>query len=227
MREFFVVKDLKFINIVIALAGIFQSALLVKKYAETGQTDEKSFNASINSIYKIDAPDVPSVYGDIEGVLLGLQELKVWCDKTMAYNNLDVNRYIHSLMYLERKIASDKTKSETLTRRIKQAVLQANYFSATHPTVISSLASIYVDIFGSYSFRIQVLGSAEILSKSDIANKVRALLLAGIRSAVLWRQVGGGRLQLIFMRHKIMDTVQLLLSSIQSNKAVDNNNAIS
>lgn len=221
------VQDLKFINIVLALAGIFQAALLVKKFAEIGQTDEQAFFASITSIYKIDAPDVPTIYGGIEGVLMGLQELKSWCDKTVAYNNLDVNRYVYSLMYLERKIINDKSKLDNLTRRIKQAVSQANYFSATHPTVLSSLASIYVDIFGSYNFRIQVLGSAELLNKQEMANKIRALLLAGIRSTVLWRQVGGGRLQLFFMRHKILDTVQFLLKTIQTQRSVDKNNAIS
>lgn len=221
------VQDLKFINIVIALAGIFQSALLVKKFAETGQADEQAYLTSINSIYKIDAPDVPSIYGGIDGVLMGLQELKLWCDKTVAYDNLDVNRYVHSLMYLERKVINDKLKLDNLTRRIKQAVSQANYFSATHPTVIASLASIYVDIFGTYAFRIQVLGSAELLNKADMANKIRAVLLAGIRATVLWRQVGGGRLQLFFMRHKILDTIQFLLNTIQSHKPVDKNNAIS
>lgn len=211
------VENQKLTNIVLALAGIFQSAILVKNIAETGQLNETAFQASINSIYKIDAPDVPSVYSGNTGLLIGLQELKLWCDKTNNYKKNDVNRYIYSLMYLERKIANDKAKLNVLTRRIKQAVSQANYFTGTHPTVLSSLASIYVDLFGSYSFRIQVLGAAEILSKPEVANKIRALLLAGIRSTVLWRQLGGGRLQLIFSRFKIFQVAQALILSIQTN----------
>jgi high frequency lysogenization protein len=121
-------------------------------------------------------------------------------------------------MYLERKIAHDKAKLNILSRRVKQAISQANYFTGTHPTVLASLASIYVDLFGSYSFRIQVLGAAEVLNKVEIANKIRALLLAGIRSAVLWRQVGGGRLQLIFSRYKIFQITQQLILAIQTNK---------
>lgn len=215
------VVDQKLTNIVLALAGIFQSALLVKHIAETGQINETAFQSSINSVYKIDAPDVPSVYGGNAGLLIGLQELKLWCDKSKNYKNNDVNRYIYSLMYLERKIAHDKAKLNVLTRRIKQAVSQANYFSGTHPTVLSSLASIYVDLFGSYSFRIQVLGAAEILNKPEVANKIRALLLAGIRSTVLWRQLGGGRLQLMFSRFKIFQITQALILSIQTNNPLN------
>lgn len=214
------VVDQKLTHIVIALAGIFQSALLVKNIAETGQINENAFQASINSLYKIDAPDVPSVYGKLVDLLMGLQELKHWCDKAKNYKKNDVNRYVYSLMYLERKIAHDKSKLNILTRRIKQAVSQANYFTGIHPTVLASLASIYVDLFGSYSFRIQVLGAAEILSKPEIANKIRALLLAGIRSTVLWRQLGGGRLQLIFSRHKIFQIAQELILSIQANRTL-------
>src|SRR3569623_1691456 len=49
------------------------------------------------------------------------------------------------------------------------------------------------------------------LSHPDVANKVRTLLLAAIRSAVLWRQCGGNRWQLIFGRRKIIDTARALL----------------
>ncbi len=41
--------------------------------------------------------------------------------------------------------------------------------------------------------------------------KIRALLLAGIRSSVLWRQMGGSRLQFIFSRQKIKKTAEKLL----------------
>lgn len=218
-------QDQKFNDIVLALAGIFQAAVLVKIFAETGQVNETAYLASVNSLFKIDAPDVPSVFDGKAGLLTGLQELKMWCDKTVNYKNMDVNRYVYSLMFLERKCSKDKSKNEQLTRRIKQAVSQANYFTTTHPTVSASLASIYVDIFGTYNYRIQVIGSAELLRKPEMANKVRALLLAGIRATVLWRQLGGGRLQLLFMRHKILDAVTNLISSINANQSMSINNA--
>src|SRR3569623_1381139 len=56
-----------------------------------------------------------------------------------------------------------------------------------------------------------VIGAQGLLSLPDVANKVRTLLLAAIRSAVLWRQCGGNRWQLIFGRRKIIDTARALL----------------
>ncbi|MEK7758734.1 MAG: DUF489 family protein, partial [Pseudomonadota bacterium] len=50
------------------------------------------------------------------------------------------------------------------------------------------------------------------LSNPAIADKVRAALLAGIRSAVLWRQLGGRRWQLLFSRGKLARTAAELLA---------------
>ena len=44
------------------------------------------------------------------------------------------------------------------------------------------------------------------LNQSYTMNKIRALLLAGIRSAVLWRQLGGHRWQLFLMRHSMIES---------------------
>jgi high frequency lysogenization protein len=39
-------------------------------------------------------------------------------------------------------------------------------------------------------------------------------LLAGIRAAVLWQQVGGGRLQLMFSRQRLLREAKTLLSRL-------------
>ena len=45
-------------------------------------------------------------------------------------------------------------------------------------------------------------------------DKIRACLLAGIRSAVLWRQVGGSKWQLLFHRKKLVQAAQQLYSTL-------------
>jgi high frequency lysogenization protein len=47
-----------------------------------------------------------------------------------------------------------------------------------------------------------------------VQSKVRAALLAGIRSAVLWQQVGGGRLQLMFSRQRLLSEAKTILSRL-------------
>jgi high frequency lysogenization protein len=55
--------------------------------------------------------------------------------------------------------------------------------------------------------RIHVKGVPEHLRKQDVADKIRALLLSGIRSALLWQQLGGRRWHLFVYKKRIRDCV--------------------
>jgi high frequency lysogenization protein len=85
------------------------------------------------------------------------------------------------------------------------------HFSETHDNVIAGLAEIYSDTISTFSFRIQVMGEYQHLQQPRIANRIRTLLFAGIRSAVLWRQLGGRRLKIILYRNKITRNAEQLL----------------
>jgi high frequency lysogenization protein len=91
--------------------------------------------------------------------------------------------------------------------RIGQAAQQAEHFSSTHDNVISNLGTLYTETLSTFRFRIQVNGDYNYLQQQRIANQIRSLLLAAIRSAMLWRQVGGNRLQLLFYRKHIAQQV--------------------
>ena len=80
--------------------------------------------------------------------------------------------------------------------------------------MIANLASIYKDVISPLGSKIQVAGNPDILKQAGIQDKVRAVLLAGIRSAVLWRQLGGKRRSIIFQRNKILRVVQELLNQL-------------
>jgi high frequency lysogenization protein len=57
-----------------------------------------------------------------------------------------------------------------------------------------------------------VRGDVNYLKNELIACKVRAALFAGIRSAVLWRQVGGKRWHLLFRRKHIAKAIAQFLA---------------
>lgn len=208
--------DKKLYNITLALAGIFQAAIIVHDLAKTGNADEAAFTTSINSIYKIDAHDTTEIYGNAHNLQVGLQALIKLFGTDKNPNHVYISRYVISMLHLERKLIKNKTLLDVLSRRIKHAVSQANYFSNTHPTVIASLADTYVNSVGKLSFRLHVLGQAKYLNQSEVANKVRAILLAGIRSTVLWRQLGGNRLQLFFWRNKLANMAKQILNTTES-----------
>ena len=97
---------------------------------------------------------------------------------------------------------------------IERARLQSEHFSITHTNVLANLAACYSETISTLTPRIIVSGEQGHLSNPDVANAVRALLLSAIRSAVLWRQCGGNRFQLLFGRSKLLAEARRLLERI-------------
>ncbi len=198
-------------NIALSLAGIFQAIALVRELTQTGKiTHEDAFCASILSIFQTQAADVPSVYGGMPKIQLGLKQLIHTFSANQKIDPLQ-SRYIMSLIHLQKKLYRSPDILHTLTKRIQQTQKQVNYFSLTHPTVITNLADIYLNTVSTFKLRVIIFGNERILNVRENMDKIRALLLAGIRSAVLWRQSGGSRLQFLFSRGKIKASAEKLL----------------
>ncbi|MFN7097681.1 MAG: high frequency lysogenization protein HflD [Gammaproteobacteria bacterium] len=196
-------------DIVLAFAGIQQTAVLIQQLVSTGRCDEQAFNASINSLYAIDSPDVPTIFGGKSGVRLGLTSLKnMFNMKAQTIFEKQVARHVIGMIHVERHLYRDAAMQNSLLKKIRYAQNQAEFFNPTHPNVIASLAKIYEDTVGKLTFKIGIIGKRDILSNPDIMQKVRALLLAGIRSAVLWQQVGGNRWQLIWNRRRYRNAIE-------------------
>jgi high frequency lysogenization protein len=200
-------------KITIALAGLFQAITLVRELTHTGRLHETAFQASIYSIFQIDPKDVTSVYGDINQLKLGLQKIIDTFDAGHQIDRLQ-HRYLLSIIHLQKKLARAPKLMDQMTARLVQTRKQADYFSLTHPTVIANLADIYLNTVSTFRFRIMILGNQRVMHVKENLDKVRALLLAGVRATVLWRQMGGSRLQLLFSRAKIRATAENLLNQI-------------
>src|SRR5690606_20839386 len=114
----------------------------------------------------------------------------------------------------ERKLSARRDAMSQLGDRIQTIERQVNHFDLLDDQMISNLASIYLDVISPIGPRIQVTGTPTILQQTSTQHKVRALLLSGIRCAVLWRQVGGKRRHLIFGRKKMIEQAQILLARV-------------
>ena len=193
---------------VLALAGVFQAAALVKQLATTGRVNEKYFAASIQSILKTDAETALEVYTNPAHLSLGLEELIRLFSNSKQPKDSDIARYTFSLLHLERKLSEKTNMLQKISVGLERAKTQANHFSPTHENVMANLASLYTDTLSTFSFRIHVSGEQVYLNQSHNLNRIRALLLAGIRSAVLWRQLGGRRWQLLINRANLVKTAK-------------------
>lgn len=196
----------------IAFAGICQAVALVQQVAKDGHCDNDAFEASLNAILNINPVNTVGVFGREANLKLGLECLVLGIDSTPAGS--DITRYIISLMALERKLAGRNDAMSQLGDRIQMVERQVEHFDLFDDQMLSNLASIYLDVVSPIGPRIQVSGTPSVLQQTASQHKVRALLLSGIRSAVLWRQVGGKRRHLIFGRKKMIEQAQILLARI-------------
>lgn len=197
---------------VIALAGILQSTYLVDQIATTGTVPLESYNPSINSLFQFDADSVDRVYGGIHGVDLGLRILSdILGGNTMAEYKAAI-RYALGLLYLQKKLSANSELMDIIHSRLQHTSLKAEHFSDNMQGVSSSIASIYQDTLSTFKFRIQINGSMQQLQNPQNADNIRALLLAGVRSAVLWRQLGGKRWHLLLSRKRLLTSARELLN---------------
>ena len=201
-------------QLTLALAGIAQAATLASHVATTGQCDKNGFETMINSLFEQDPRDFISVYQDEANLKIGLKQLVKLMAEDISQQDRNISRYILSLLLLEKRLTKSPVTIEKLGKRLEQTKQQADYFDTQHPTVIASLAQIYLDHISTLAFRIQVIGNPTYINQEQNLHKIRALLLAGIRSAVLWRQMGGNRWQLFFLRKKILATARDLLNKL-------------
>lgn len=204
---------------ILALAGIFQSAQLAQQLARTGRADPDAFRASIRSLLDIDAPDVAAVYGGVTGVRLGLDLLRTKLGGRSGQSDVEIARYVVALMHLEGVLRKIPAMQEAIRSGVETAQTQMKFFASdaaaddVHPALIEKLAGLYSQTISTLTPRIMVNGEHGHLSNPATAARVRAALFAGIRSAVLWRQLGGRRWRLLFSRDRITRAAAELLAA--------------
>ena len=189
---------------VIALAGCYQAAHLVHEIAWNGLTDIDVMQSSLNSLLKIDANSVLDVFDGVENVNTGLKIMAKHLGERLSKKDLEISGYVITLLHLERKLIRSNNAMSNIQKGIQRAEKQCLHFPIVHENVLASFADIYAKNVSTLNPRIMVNGDNLHLRNSLNANKIRALLLAGIRAAVLWRQVGGNRWKLMFGRGGIV-----------------------
>ncbi|WP_321146604.1 high frequency lysogenization protein HflD [Providencia alcalifaciens] len=202
-------------DITLALAGICQASLMVQKLAHEGTFNEQDGKTMVNSLTNMNPSTTLDVFGNDEANLkTGLTALLGMLTGGNNGISAEMTRYMLSIMALERRLSKDDNAMNQLGQRIEQFERQASYFEPMSEGVFNALAGIYVDVVSPAGPRIQVTGSPDILKNTVVQAKVRATLLAGIRCAVLWQQVGGSRLQLMFSRSRLSNQAKQILSHL-------------
>jgi len=199
---------------VLTLAGLFQCTALVRRAANEGKKIDTPTKACLNSLF-VDAPEnVEAIYTSKAHLRMGLTSLLQHMGNNSQQRDIELTRYVITLLYLEKKLSKNSSLMQKLDDGVEIARSQVEYFSITHENVIASLADLYQNTVSTLTPKVMVSGDSDRLQDNDTASLIRALLLAGIRSAVAWRQCGGTRLQLIFKRRAILQEAQAILGKL-------------
>ena len=198
----------------LTLAAVCQVAYWVQKISRSGQVDEGELALLLNSVMITSPKNTMEVYGgEISHLKMGLTTLVNHLGNKSTNKDPEITRYVVSLLGLERRLSKHSNKMNALGERITQSQRQLAHYEITSDTLISSLASIYSDLISPLGTPIQVAGDPIILKQTVNQHRIRALLLAGIRSSVLWRQVGGNRRSILFSRSKVVECAEQLIKT--------------
>lgn len=197
---------------VIALAGLFQATSLVNQVARTGTTPLPEYETLIRSLFIMSPRTTAEIYGSEMELALGLRTLITQFGNDFSQRDVDKTRYAINLLQLERILEKNPATLNLLADELGSMEQQLSHFEPTHSNVIARLADIYLKNISPLGPRIIVSGEHNYLNNIENANKVRALLLTGIRAAVLWSQCGGSRWQLIFKRKSIVNEAKNMLA---------------
>ncbi|MGR9108228.1 MAG: high frequency lysogenization protein HflD [Gammaproteobacteria bacterium] len=199
-------------NQAIALAGLAQAVYLVKQIARHGSADADAVESSIASVLKLDAENIEEVYGGLERIKTGIRQLKKQLQGPPTLDSEQFN-YAATLVYLERKLVQDRTLLKKLRTGLEEL---APHYDAQkdRDSVLAKLAQLYQNTVSTLRPRILVNGEPIHLTNPENANTIRALLLAGIRSAFLWRQSGGRRWKIVLFRKRLLSESEKLAQAV-------------
>lgn len=203
-----------------ALAGIYQAVACVMRIARAGSADAAAMEPCIHSLFQVDAPTVAAVYGPAGAVANGARQIIAQLTGKPE-RNLELTRYVVSLLKLERNLARRPDLLARIGQGIEAADQKREHFALLHPNLIAHFAELYSETLSHLQPRILVRGEPLHLQNPDNQNRIRALLLAAIRSARLWRQVGGSRLQLLLGHKRLLQDARQYLKQAAVPRSED------
>lgn len=206
-------------NRTIALAAIFQCIDGVGQIANTGKIDETLYNTCISSILTDSADNAEELYGSLSNLKVGLKSMLYQLGSGQLTpdgkaKDMEATRYSLGLLHLEKKLNNNPEVFKQVIKGIEDTQKKLEFFDEDHENITASLADIYANTISNIGPKIMVKGDQTHLANPKNAARIRALLLAGIRAALLWRQAGGNRWKLLWERGKLQKQADVFLSQL-------------
>ena len=193
-----------------ALAGVFQACHLVDQLATTGDASPEQMKVCISALLNQDPESIEDLYGSEQNLESGADALTLLLGEhkgSELYRGITLV-YTLSILSIERQLNSRPVMLKNIAEGIDSAARQAEHFSVIHDNVFANIASLYQQTISTLRQRIQVNGNPIYLQQPGVAERIRCLLFAAVRSAFLWRQLGGKRYHLLVYRKALIRALQ-------------------
>lgn len=196
---------------VLALAGLMQALQQVRRIAETGHSEAATVRIAVDSVFRIDAGSAAAVYGSTQDLAPGLRLLHNYFHNQSRDQALP--RLALVILQLERRFIKETATVKAVSTGINRAAnLASERGDSAHPDVLAALGALYADTLSQLRPRVMVQGNPHYLGQAGVVAEIRALLLAALRSAVLWRQLGGNLWDFLLSKRAMLAAVERALA---------------
>ncbi len=211
----------------IALAALLQAADLVHRLASHGQIPDSSFLLMRDTLFRFDVATLSDIYLTHENLLdieahqleipaairqnlhAGLRIYEQIFEKDNSREYGHCIRYCMALIQLEKHFHNHNT----MQNQVRTSLENLSKESLSDTEINAAISELYVDSLATLPFRIQILGKVEFLKNTRNEHRIRVLLFAGLRAAMLWRQSGGRRWHFLFAKGSVKEALRLIKTS--------------
>jgi high frequency lysogenization protein len=196
----------------LALAGVFQATELVRQAAHHGTWSGYAASSCLHSLFQLEAESTAEIYGGIAKMRLGIETMLAVLQGDSRH--ADSLRYAVGLLQIEKKFRRSGKLQEQVGKRLQDVSGEGVNLEQHEREDLQAhdISGLYSETISKLSPRIVVNGKPNYLKNDRTVDWVRTLLMAGLRSATLWNQLGGGRFELMFGRKKIIREAESLLT---------------
>ena len=197
----------------LALAGVFQATELVRQAAHHGTWSGYAASSCLHSLFQLEAESIAEIYGGVAKMRLGVETMLAVLQGDNDHS--DSLRYAVGLLQIEKKFRRSGKLQAEVGNRLADIANDGVELDQHEREDLQAhdISGLYSDTISKLSPRIVVNGKPQYLKNDRTVDWVRTLLMAGLRSATLWNQLGGGRFELMFGRKKIISEAESLLMS--------------
>jgi high frequency lysogenization protein len=201
-------------NQTLALAGIFQSASLIEQLAYSGELNQAAYDCSFDSLFTFEAPTAIDVFGNLAGLVRGLKALTRYLGGENQDSGRNVAYYVLSMLKIASRLKHDQKLAARIQTGLQSIESQAADFEMSRTSIGSKIDGLYQDTISTINPRVMIQGEQNYLTNSANASRIRVLLLAGIRAAVLWHQLGGSKWKLMISRKKYVHSANRIMMKL-------------